>query len=120
VAGETAIYHGTEDITGASRVTIDMEDTYFSPTVLRGEPGQRLQLTLRNRGKSPHHFATADDQLIVEVQPGLTADGRITLPSSGNLSFYCLLHRQDAMAGAFNVSGEIGEAEPEPEPTRTR
>lgn len=120
VAGETANYHSTEDITGTTRVTIDMEDTYFSPTVLKGKPGQKLQVTLRNRGEDPHHFTTADQQLIVEVQPGLTAEGRITLPSSGNLSFYCLLHREDGMAGAFNVSGPVTGAEAKPEPTATR
>jgi hypothetical protein len=53
----------------------DMEDAYFSPTVLRGGPGQKIRLTLRSRGETPHHFTTSDEQLIVEVQPGLTADG---------------------------------------------
>lgn len=118
VAGRTAIYHGTEDVSGTRRATIDMEDSYFSPTVLKGKPGQRLELTLRNRSKSPHQFTTADQQLIVEVQPGLTAEGRITLPSSGNLSFYCALHARHGMAGAFNVSGAIAEAGPEATPTR--
>jgi|SRR5690554_2331228 plastocyanin len=118
VAGRTAVYHGTEDVSGTGRATIDMVDGYFSPTVLKGKPGQKLELTLRNRGETPHHFTTADQQLIVEVQPGLTAEGRITLPASGNLSFYCTLHAEHGMAGAFHVSGSV--AAPGPEATQTR
>jgi len=117
VAGRTALYHGTEDVSGTGRATIDMVDGYFSPTVLTGKPGQKLELTLRNRGETPHHFTTADQQLIVEVQPGMTAEGRVTLPASGNLSFYCTLHGRHGMAGAFHVSGSI--AAPGPEATST-
>jgi plastocyanin len=96
-----------------------MEDSYFSPTVLRGEPGQKVVVTLRNRGENPHHFTTSDEQLIVEVQPGLTAEGRLTLPASGNLAFHCLLHRRSGMAGAFNVSGPVIGERPSPGATRS-
>lgn len=117
VAGRTANYHGFEDVSGAREIAIEMADNYFTPTVLRGEPGQKLTVTLRNDTESPHHFTTADQQLIVEVQPGLTAEGQITLPASGNLSFYCLIHAEDGMAGGFNVSGPIGEPDPAASPT---
>lgn len=118
VAGRTAVYHGTEDVSGTGRATIDMAEGYFSPTVLKGKPGQKLELTLRNRGETPHHFTTADQQLIVEVQPGMTAEGRVTLPTSGNLSFYCTIHGRHGMAGAFHVSGSVAAPGPEATPTR--
>lgn len=117
IAGLTASYHGTEDITGTQEITIEMADHYFAPTVLRGAPGQELTVTLRNNSESPHHFTTADEQLIVEVQPGLTAEGQITLPRSGNLSFFCLLHGEDGMAGGFNVSGPVDAPDPHASPT---
>ncbi len=117
VAGLPANYQGFAEIGPDGKVTIDLADDHFAPTVLRGAPGQRLSLTLRNTGETPHHFSTADQQLIVEVQPGMTAEGRITLPQSGNLSFFCLLHREDGMAGGFNVSGPFEAPDPKASPT---
>lgn len=120
VAGLTANYHGFAEVGPSGEVTIDLAADHFAPTVLRGAPGQRVTITLRNTGETPHHFVTADQQLIVEVQPGLTAEGRITLPRSGNLSFFCLTHKADGMAGGFNVSGPIGAPDPKASPTPTR
>lgn len=119
VAGLTAKYHSFAEVGPGGKVTIDLAADHFRPTVLRGAPGQKVTLTLRNTGETPHHFATADQQLIVEVQPGLTAEGRITLPRSGNLSFFCLTHREDGMAGGFNVSGPIDAPDPKASPTAT-
>ena len=119
VAGLTAKYHSFAEVGPNGRVTIDLASDHFRPTVLRGAPGQQVALTLRNTGETSHHFATADQQLIVEVQPGLTAEGRITLPRSGNLSFFCLNHREDGMAGGFNVSGPIDAPDPKASPTPT-
>jgi plastocyanin len=107
VGGQTVNYHGTEEIAGAQSVAIEMADGYFEPTVLFGKPGQQLVVTLKNTGKNPHQFTTADQQFIVEVQPGMTAEGKVTLPTAGNLSFYCSTEKEAGMAGAFNVSGPL-------------
>jgi plastocyanin len=119
VAGLTANYHSFAEIRPDGEVSIDLADDHFAPTVLRGAPGQKVTLTLRNTSETPHHFATADQQLIVEVQPGLTAEGKITLPRSGNLSFFCEMHREDGMAGGFNVSGPMDAPDPKASPTAT-
>ena len=50
---------------------------------------------------------------------GMTADGQITLPRSGNLSFFCLMHREDGMAGGFNVTGPVEAPDPKASPSPT-
>jgi hypothetical protein len=107
IGGRPANYYGTEEIAGAQTATIEIADGYFAPTVLHGTPGQKLVVTLKNIGTTPHSFSTDDQQFIVEVQPGLTAEGKVTLPQEGNLSFYSPIQHEGGMAGAFNVSGPL-------------
>jgi len=107
VAGLAATYHGTKDVRGARSVYIEMEDNYFAPTVLRGRPGQRLLVKVENESQSPHTFTTADGQVDMELQPGMVAEARVTLPRSGNLSFFCKLQKANGMAGGFTVSGPL-------------
>jgi plastocyanin len=121
VAGLTANYHGSRDISGgaqgAQNVTIEMKDSYFDPTVLHGAPGQKVAFTLRNTGKTAHTFTTADGLADIAVQPGAIAEGRVTLPEHGNVSFFCRFHKAHGMAGGFNVSGNIDSSGQGPTPT---
>jgi len=118
VAGLPANYHGTEEIADAQSAIIEMADGYFAPTVLHGTPGQQLVITLKNTGTTPHDFATGDQQFIVQVQPGATAEGKVTLPQSGNLSFYCAHEKEKGMVGAFNVSGPLDARDTHVRPSR--
>ena len=106
MAGLTANYHGTADVSQATgKVIIELKDFFFEPTVLHGAPGQQVTFTLQNTSENPHTFTTADMSADIEVQPGMIAEGRVTLPRSGNLSFFCRFHKEQGMAGGFNVSG---------------
>jgi plastocyanin len=115
----TATYHGTVDVGGLQDVNLKMANNFFEPTVIRGKPGQELVLHLENNGEDSHTFTTADGKADIEVKPRSFAEGKITLPQSGNLEFFCRFSKDRGMAGVFNVSGPLDTPGPAASPTRT-
>ncbi len=48
--------HGTKDVSDESgKVEIELYDNYFEPTVLKGKPGQKVELELKNEGNAAAH-----------------------------------------------------------------
>jgi len=108
-AGVQANNHGTKTVSGETKVEID--DYYFSPTLLKGKPGQKVTLELENEGSVEHSF-TIDSQSIDKViAPGKDVKVTVTMPKSGSVSFYCKFHKSSGMAGALVTSGS-GAAPP--------
>ena len=108
-AGVQANNHGTKTASGETRV--EMDDYYFSPTLLKGKPGQKVTLELENEGSVEHSF-TIDSQSIDKViAPGKDVKVTVTMPKSGSVSFYCKFHKSSGMAGALVTSGS-GAAPP--------
>jgi len=107
IGGEEATYHGTTDVTGESELELELDDFYFGPTVLEGDAGQTLTLTLHNEGDAPHTF-TIDGAVDEELEPG--AEGvsvDVAYPDTGALVFYCRFHRGQGMLGALSVDGSL-------------
>ncbi len=108
-AGVQANNHGTKTASGETKV--EMDDYYFSPTLLKGKPGQKVTLELENEGSVEHSF-TIDSQSIDKViAPGKDVKVTVTMPQSGSVSFYCKFHKSSGMAGALVTSGS-GAAPP--------
>jgi plastocyanin len=107
VGGLSAVYHGTADVSGNKDVTIHMGNGFFDPTVIRGKPGQQLVIHLENTGQDGHTFTIADDSADITVQPRSVAEGKVTLPKSGNLAFFCQVEKDKGMVGVFTVSGAL-------------
>ena len=105
-AGVQANNHGTKTASGETKV--EMDDYYFSPTLLKGKPGQKVTLELENEGSVEHSF-TIDSQSIDKViAPGKDVKVTVTMPKSGSVSFYCKFHKSSGMAGALAVTGQAG------------
>ena len=105
-AGVQANNHGTQIVSGETKIELD--DYYFSPTILKGKGGQQIRVELENEGSVEHSF-TIDSQGIDKViAPGEDAKVTVTLPASGSLSFYCKFHKSSGMAGALVTSGGGG------------
>jgi len=93
--------HGTKDVSGESKVELELDDDYFEPTVLEGKPGERVTLELKNEGGSEHNLTIDELKIDQDVEPGEEAEVEATFPESGTLTFFCKYHRDRGMAGAF-------------------
>lgn len=111
IAGRLATNHGSEDVSGSSEAEIELDDFYFGPTVLEGEAGQQLTVTLFNEGEAPHTFTVDELEIDEELEPGtsdVTVD--VTFPDSGALAFYCRFHESGGMVGGLSVGGDLEAA----------
>lgn len=105
IAGVEANDHGEQDVSGETgKVEIELDDDYFEPTVLKGTPGQKVTLELKNEGNAEHNMSIADQNVDQDVEPGSEAEVEVTFPQSGELSFVCKYHESAGMAGALVVS----------------
>jgi plastocyanin len=96
--------HGTKDVSGESKVEVELDDDYFEPTVLEGKPGERVTLELKNEGGSEHNLTIEELQIDQDVEPDDEAEVEVAFPDSGTLTFYCKYHRGQGMAGAFRTA----------------
>lgn len=108
IGGVQATYHGTTSVGGRAEFQLELDDSYFGPTVLDGKPGQQLELGLYNEGGLPHTFTIDEAGIDEELPTG--ADGisvGVTFPDTGALVFYCRFHRDQGMVGALSVGGSL-------------
>jgi plastocyanin len=105
IGGQAVESHGTKDVSGETgKVEIEMYDYYFEPTVLKGTPGQKVTLELKNEGNNAHTFTVSEQSFDQEVQPGDEAEADVTFPQSGALTFVCKFHQSSGMVGALEPS----------------
>ena len=105
IGGTEAESHGTKDVSTASgKVEIELYDNYFEPTVLKGKPGQMVELELKNKGKVAHTFTLSEQSVDKEIQPGDETETQVTFPQSGELKFVCKFHQSGGMIGALQAS----------------
>jgi plastocyanin len=105
IMGSQVESHGTKDVSTASgKVEIELYDNYFEPTILKGKPGQMVELELKNEGSATHSF-TLDEQSVDKViQPGDETETDVKFPASGELKFVCKFHGAEGMIGALQSS----------------
>ena len=105
IAGTQAESHGTKDVSNESgKVEIELYDNDFEPTVLKGTPGQKVELELKNEGKAAHTFTISDQMVDKEIQPGDETETDVTFPKSGQVEFVCKFHESGGMIGALETS----------------
>ena len=103
IGGVAAESHGTKDVSGETgKVEVEMYDYYFEPTVLKGKPGQKVTIELKNAGQTAHTFTVSEQSVDQEVQPGDEAEADVTFPQSGEVTFVCKFHKSMGMAGALS------------------
>lgn len=105
IGGVATESHGTKDVSGETgKVEIEMYDNFFEPTVLKGTPGQKVKLELKNEGKAAHTLTLSEQSVDQEVQPADEAEVDVTFPQSGELTFVCKFHKGSGMVGALEAS----------------
>jgi plastocyanin len=100
--------HGAADLSGMGETSLELDDFYFEPTVLVGEPEQTINIELENEGQAPHTFTLDDGSVDEELQPGDKVEVDVSFPESGHLRFTCQFHAGDGMMGALSVEGDLG------------
>ena len=101
ISGDAANVHGVKDVSGMDEISLELDDFYFGPTVLKGTPGQQLKIELENESSTEHNFSLDQQSLDRDVEAGDTATVTVTFPSSGTLQFYCKYHKQLGMVGGL-------------------
>jgi plastocyanin len=103
IAGLSVNDHGTKQVSGKTEVELD--DFYFDPTVLKGMPGSKVTLELKNEGSVEHNFSIDSQSIDQDIEAGQSKTVTLTMPQSGQMSFYCKYHKSQGMAGALEASG---------------
>jgi|SRR5262245_12898331 len=105
IGGTQVESHGTKDVsTESGKVEIELYDNYFEPTVLKGKPGQMVELELKNEGSATHSFVLAEQSVDKVIQPGDETETDVKFPPNGELKFVCKFHEGEGMIGALQSS----------------
>jgi YVTN family beta-propeller protein len=101
--------HGSKDVRGQVALTLEADDYYFAPTILRGEPGQVLKLSVENESTTLHNINIPGLSIDRDIPPKGVVEVEVTFPASGMLPFFCKLHAALGMHGELRAGGERAE-----------
>ena len=71
---------------------VQLEDFAFRPSCLQASPDATI--TLENTGDAPHTFTVERTEVDVEVDPGRSAEARLSGAEPGTYAVTCTLHPQ--------------------------
>lgn len=94
---------------GAQAIEVVATDFAFEPTEISAEPGQAINITLKNEGAAEHSFTIDDLDVDTEAGGGEEATTELTAPGE-SVEFYCRYH-PTLMRGMIKV-GASGAAAP--------
>ena len=93
--------HGTAVATGGS-IELDQHDDFYSPTFVQVPKGTTaLTVTVKNMGSTQHNFSVPADKIDHTFNPGESMVFTVTIPGKGAFNFYCSIHKDLGMQGAF-------------------
>lgn len=77
----------------------------FDQPTLRVDPGQRVHLSLQNRGVIQHNVHVEGSSASLEANPGQTIRGDFTFDTPGTYEFFCSIpgHKEAGMTGKLIV-----------------
>ena len=93
--------HGTKDVRTVSKLELEADDYYFSPTFLRGKPGQKLTLVVESEAATLHNISIPALGIDKDITPKGKAQVTVTFPASGELAFFCKFH------GSLGMNGQL-------------
>jgi plastocyanin len=99
--GVTYADHGTKDVRTVSKLELEADDYYFSPTFLRGKPGQKLTLIVESEAGTLHNISIPALGIDKDVPPKGKVQLTVTFPASGELAFSCKFH------GSLGMNGQL-------------
>jgi YVTN family beta-propeller protein len=106
LGGVTYADHGTTDVRSLSKLELEADDYYFSPTFLRGKPGQKLTLVVESEASTLHNISIPALGIDKDIPPKGKVQADVTFPASGVLAFSCKFHRGLGMNGQL-LAGDV-------------
>jgi len=108
LGGVTYADHGIKDVRTRARLELEADDYYFSPTFLRGKPGQKLTLVVESEASTLHNISLPALGIDKDIPPKGKVQVDVTFPASGVLAFSCKFH------GPLGMNGQLlaGDAAP--------
>ncbi len=103
VGGVTYADHGTKDVRNRSKLELEADDYYFSPTFLQGKPGQKLTLVVESEASTLHNISIPALGIDKDVPPKGKVQMNVTFPASGVLAFFCKFHGPLGMYGQLST-----------------
>src|SRR6266851_6572460 len=97
--GVTYADHGTKDVRTLSKLELEADVYYFSPTFLRGNPGQKLTLIVESEAATLHNLSIPALGIDKDIPPKGKVQMVVTFPASGVLAFFCKFHGPVGMNG---------------------
>jgi YVTN family beta-propeller protein len=97
--------HGSKDARSRTKLPLEADDYYFSPTFVRGAPGQKLTLLVENEASTLHNLSIPSLGIDRDIPPKAKVQVDVTFPASGVLAFSCKFHGPLGMNGQF-LAGE--------------
>ncbi len=94
--------HGTA--TAENDMKLEADDSYFAPTFVEAEAGQRFSVELHNEGSSRHTFTSSELGVDVELPPGARRTLSLTAPATGLAEFHCRFHEGQGMKGVVFIA----------------
>jgi len=101
IDGVSYANHGTKDVRSLSKLELEADDYYFSPTFLRGKPGQKLTLLVESEARTLHNMSVSSLGIDKDIPPKGKVRLEVTFPASGVLTFTCKYH------GGLGMNGQL-------------
>jgi len=101
IDGVSYANHGTKDVRNLSKLALEADDYYFSPTFLRGKPGQKLTLLVESEARTLHNLSISSLGIDQDIPPKGKVRLEVTFPASGVLAFTCKFH------GGLGMNGQL-------------
>lgn len=95
--------HGVATVEGGS-IQIEQGNFYFEPTYVEGQPGETIEIEVVNAGSVTHTFTIEGEGIDLQLDPDQAETVEVTVPESGNLTFFCRFHVSQGMQGAVFAS----------------
>ena len=110
LGGVTYADHGTKDVRNRSKLELEADDYYFSPTFLQGTPGQTLTLVVESEASTLHNISIPALGIDKDIPPKGKVEVDVTFPASGVLAFFCKFHGRLGMNGQLRVHDVVPRA----------
>lgn len=101
IDGEGVNDHGTARVADGGTIEMEMDEDYFAPSVLQGDPGATVTIELHNEGTRQHNFNVPGQG--IDLRCGVRSEDEVTVtfPTSGVLLFRCTYTATSGMRGAL-------------------